>query len=270
MRSGRSKFRLRGSDAARLALAWAVSALALGLAAAVLPGLSASTPWAYVAVAGVSGAVGLLLRPVLVEVSARIGWRAILPVAVAGQALILYVAIALVPAMTSDFLSALAASWVVAVVGTLIAWAATAGTDDGLVTFSSGGGAGPPRSSTPRWTACCSSSSTGCPSRCCGGPSSPAPCRRSDDGSHRASTPPTSGSHSCPAPRRPASSESCTGPSTASRPSAGTTARPTGCWWRTVPRMPGSSRPGRVTGVASSRTTGSPCPTSSAATHRVP
>jgi uncharacterized membrane protein YvlD (DUF360 family) len=135
MRSGRSKFRLRGSDAARLAFAWAVSALALGLAAAVLPGLSASTPWAYVAVAGVSGAVGLLLRPVLVEVSARIGWLAILPVAVAGQALILYVAIALVPAMTSDFLSALAASWVVAVVGTLIAWAATAGTDDGLVTF---------------------------------------------------------------------------------------------------------------------------------------
>jgi uncharacterized membrane protein YvlD (DUF360 family) len=135
MGSGRPRFRLRGSDFVRLALAWAVSSLALGLAAALLPGLSASTRWAYVAVAGVSGVVGLLLRPVLVEISARIGWMAILPVAVAGQALILYVAIALVPTMTSDFWAALAASWVVAAVGTLIAWAATAGTDDGLVTF---------------------------------------------------------------------------------------------------------------------------------------
>jgi uncharacterized membrane protein YvlD (DUF360 family) len=135
MGSGRPRFRLRGSDVVRLALAWAGSALALGLAAALLPSLSVSTPWACVAVAGVSGVVGLFLRPVLVEVSARIGWLAILPVALAGQALILYVAIGLVPTVTADFWAALAASWIVASVGTLIAWAGTAGTDDGLVTF---------------------------------------------------------------------------------------------------------------------------------------
>jgi len=134
MRAGQPRFRLRGSDVARLAAAWAIAALALWAADVFLPDLSASSPWAYVAVTGVSGVIGLVLRPLLVEVSARLGWLAVLILAFVGQAVIMYAAILLVPSMTSDFSAAVGASWIVAAVGTVIAWASTAGTDDGLVT----------------------------------------------------------------------------------------------------------------------------------------
>ncbi len=134
MGARQSRFRLRGSDVARLAVSWGISAVALWVAGAILPGLSATTPWAYLVVAAVAGLIGLAIRPVLVEVSARIGWLAVLFVALAGQAVIMYVAILAVPSITADFWTAVAASWIAAAVGTLIAWGATAGTDDGLVT----------------------------------------------------------------------------------------------------------------------------------------
>jgi uncharacterized membrane protein YvlD (DUF360 family) len=134
MSGGRQWFRLRGSDVVRLLLSWLISALALRIAAALLPGLSVSTPWGYFAVAAVSGVIGLVIRPVIVEVSARIGWVAVLLVAVAGQALVIYAAILIVPAVTADFWTALLASWIAALVSTLFAWVTTAGTDEGLVT----------------------------------------------------------------------------------------------------------------------------------------
>jgi len=101
---------------------------------ALLPGFSASSWWSYAAVAAVAGAVGLVLRPVMVEVSARVGWLAVLLVAVGGQALVMYVAILSVPGIESTAWTAFSATWVSAIVGTLMSWATTAGTDDGLVT----------------------------------------------------------------------------------------------------------------------------------------
>ena len=130
----RRRNRPRWGDAARLLLTWASSALALWVTAGLLPGLSATTAWAWVAVAAMTGVVGFLVRPVMVEVSARIGWLAVLPVALVGQALIVYGAMVLVPSITTSFGSAFVASWVTAAVGTLIAWVSTAGTEDGLVT----------------------------------------------------------------------------------------------------------------------------------------
>ena len=134
MRAGQPRFRLRVTDAARFLVSWGISALALWAADAILSGLSASTPWAYLAVTAVAGVIGLVLRPVLVEVSARIGWIAVLLVAFVGQALVMYAAILVVPSMTADFWAAVAASWIVAAVGTVATWATTAGTDDGLET----------------------------------------------------------------------------------------------------------------------------------------
>ena len=128
----------RISDLARLALAWAASTVALIITGALLPGFSAASWWSYAAVAAAAGLVGLVLRPVLVEISARVGWVAVLLTALVGQALIMYVAIRLVPGIESTPLTALAATWVSAVVGTLISWATTAGTDDGLITSLAG------------------------------------------------------------------------------------------------------------------------------------
>ena len=128
----------RVTDLARLAVAWAASTVALIITGALLPGFSATSWWAYAAVAAVAGIVGLVLRPALVEVSARVGWVAVLLIAFIGQALIMYVAIRLVPGIESTAWTALAATWVSAVVGTLISWATTAGTDDGLITSLAG------------------------------------------------------------------------------------------------------------------------------------
>ena len=124
----------RPGDVARLVAAWASSTAALVVTGALLPGLSASDWWDYAAVAAVAGVVGLVLRPVLVELSARFGWLAVLLVALGGQALVTYVAILTVPGIQATGWTALAATWVSAVVGTAIAWATTAGTDDALVT----------------------------------------------------------------------------------------------------------------------------------------
>ncbi|MCB5275229.1 hypothetical protein BJG92_02777 [Arthrobacter sp. SO5] len=129
---------VRLTDLARLAAAWAASTVALIVTGALLPGFSASSWWAYAAVAAAAGIVGLVLRPALVEISARVGWLAVLLIAFGGQALIMYVAILLVPGVESTGWTALAASWVSAVVGTLISWATTAGSDDGMITSLAG------------------------------------------------------------------------------------------------------------------------------------
>ncbi|SFU08699.1 phage holin family protein [Arthrobacter sp. ov118] len=129
---------VRVPDLARLAAAWVASTVALIVTGALLPGFSATSWWAYAAVAAAAGIVGLVLRPVLVEISARVGWLAVLLTALLGQALIMYVAIRLVPGIESTVWTAIAATWVSAVVGTLISWATTAGTDDGLITSLAG------------------------------------------------------------------------------------------------------------------------------------
>ena len=77
------------------------STVALIITGALLPGFSATSWWAYAAVAAAAGLVGLVLRPVLVEISARVGWLAVLLTALVGQALIMYVAIRLVPGIES-------------------------------------------------------------------------------------------------------------------------------------------------------------------------
>jgi hypothetical protein len=118
-------------DLWRLLGAWAGSTVSLVVAAALLPDLDAPF-WILAAVAAVAGIAGLLLRPLLVGLAARIGWVAIILVALAGQAVIMQVALTIVPGVSVSFWTALAASWISAAVGTFISWAATFGTDDGL------------------------------------------------------------------------------------------------------------------------------------------
>ncbi len=134
-RSSSSRTRARRvtlADVGRLLSAWLVSSVTLVLADAVQPDLKASSVWSLVAVAAVSGLVGLLVRPLLVAVAVRIGWLAVLPLALVGQALVMYLAMLAVPGITADFVAAFVTSWICAAVGTLVAYVATAGTDDGL------------------------------------------------------------------------------------------------------------------------------------------
>ncbi|WP_432479941.1 alkaline phosphatase family protein [Nocardioides sp. GXQ0305] len=129
--SGRSR-RVTLADLGRLLSGWLVTSLTLVLADAVQPELTASSFWSLVAVAAVSGVVGLVVRPLLIAVSARLGWIAVLPLALVGQAVVMYVAMQIVPGITATFLAAFVTSWICAAVGTLVAYVTTAGTDDGL------------------------------------------------------------------------------------------------------------------------------------------
>ncbi|WP_181310021.1 phage holin family protein [Nocardioides campestrisoli] len=126
---GPSRWRLTLSDVGRLLSTWAVSTAALWLSALLLPELSASSLWDLALVAAVSGLVGLLVRPVLVEVSVRIAWLTVLPLAFVVQGVVMHVAMITVPGITSTWLVAFVVSWVSAVAGTLAAYVASAGTD---------------------------------------------------------------------------------------------------------------------------------------------
>jgi uncharacterized membrane protein YvlD (DUF360 family) len=121
---------LRLGDIARLLVVWLASSVALAVAGALLPGLTAVAPWAYLVATAVAGLLGLAFRPVLVRVVARIGWLAVVLAGLVGQALLVYAAIWIAPGITATFWSAFWASWIVAVIGTAAAWLGSAGTDD--------------------------------------------------------------------------------------------------------------------------------------------
>ena len=102
----RPRIRLRLGDIARLVAVWLVSSAALALAGALLPDLTAEAWWAYFAATAVAGLLGLVFRPVLVLVASRIGWLAVVLAGLVGQALLVYAAIWIVPAISATFWSA--------------------------------------------------------------------------------------------------------------------------------------------------------------------
>ncbi len=124
------RVRLRLGDIARMVVVWLASSVALAVAGALLPGLTAVAPWAYLVATAVAGLLGLAFRPVLVRLVVRIGWLAVVLAGLVGQALLVYAAIWIAPGITATFWSAFWASWIVAGIGTAAAWLGSAGTDD--------------------------------------------------------------------------------------------------------------------------------------------
>ncbi len=123
-------FRVRPGDIGRLLAVWLVCSLALALADALLSDLSAEGAWAYVGATALAGLLGLVFRPALVFVAARIGWLAIVLAGFIAQALLIYAAIWIAPGITATAGAAFWASWIVAVIGTAAAWLGSSGTDD--------------------------------------------------------------------------------------------------------------------------------------------
>jgi uncharacterized membrane protein YvlD (DUF360 family) len=125
-----STMSFRIGDLVRLVVVWVVSALTLEVTALVLPDLSAPSVWAWFAATAIAAVAGLFVRPVLVAVSARIGWVMVVLAGLLGQALILYLSFRLVPTIEETFLSAFIAAWVVALVSLVLSFVLTAGNDD--------------------------------------------------------------------------------------------------------------------------------------------
>src|SRR3954447_1859232 len=126
--------RLTIADFGRLLTAWLVGGVALAVAVELLPGLTATSAGPLVVTAAVAGVVGMVVRPVLVGVAARFGWWAIALLAVAGQAVVMQVALELVPGVDStSFWSTLAAAWIAARLGTMLSWLLPAATPEAMV-----------------------------------------------------------------------------------------------------------------------------------------
>ncbi|TNC31187.1 phage holin family protein [Mumia zhuanghuii] len=125
--------RLRIGDAVRLLLAWAGATATLAVVGWVLDDLEFTAWWTPAVAAAVTGLVGLVLQPLFVSVAARIGWLAVVALAVVGQAVVVAVALAVVPGVVVEsWWAPLIAAWLAALVGSLLAWISTAGTDEGF------------------------------------------------------------------------------------------------------------------------------------------
>ncbi|HET6985983.1 MAG TPA: alkaline phosphatase family protein [Kribbella sp.] len=122
---------IRTGDLGRIVATYVTSVLALAFAAAVLSGLRFSSFGQLLAAAAAALLVGALVRPLLVAASAAIGWLAVLLLAVLGQAVILAVALTLIPGIEADsFWVVLAAAWIAAAATTIVAWLSTSGTPE--------------------------------------------------------------------------------------------------------------------------------------------
>jgi uncharacterized membrane protein YvlD (DUF360 family) len=123
--------RLTGADVVRLAVSWFLAFLALLLTAVLLPGFT-YTSWAPLFVAAAAtGLVGMVVRPLLVELAAAIGWIAVALATLFGQALVMQLALTVVPGVHFDsFWTAVAAAWIAAAFGTILTWLISAGTDE--------------------------------------------------------------------------------------------------------------------------------------------
>jgi uncharacterized membrane protein YvlD (DUF360 family) len=122
---------VRPSDVVRLLASWALAALALGLTVWLLPGFSVSSWRPVIIAAAATGLVGMIVRPVLVEVAAAIGWVAVALATLFGQALIMMLALSIDPGVSYDsFWTVVLASWLAAAFGTLLTWVFSAGTDE--------------------------------------------------------------------------------------------------------------------------------------------
>ncbi|MCG2621922.1 phage holin family protein [Arthrobacter sp. I2-34] len=90
--------RIRVADLLRLVVAWLISAVALGVAVLLLPGVETTGGFlSLLAVSAVTGLVGVLIRPVLAELAAAVGWIAVGLMALVGQAVVMQVALWVVP-----------------------------------------------------------------------------------------------------------------------------------------------------------------------------
>jgi uncharacterized membrane protein YvlD (DUF360 family) len=117
------------------AVVWVVAtALAVLVADAIVPGFHADVPLGPLGFAVVLGIAGVALQPLLVAGAVRLGWAGVLVLALVGQATMVLVAAWILPGVhIDDFWSAFLVAWIVGVVGTVVGWLSTAGTDDGMV-----------------------------------------------------------------------------------------------------------------------------------------
>jgi len=106
---------------------------ALGLTIVVLPGLSADYWWAVLVAALVLGLFGVVVRPAVASLMARIGWGGVVVGWLLAQAALLYAALAVTPGIRVDgFWTAFWASWIYSALVSVALWVVTAGRSEAV------------------------------------------------------------------------------------------------------------------------------------------
>ncbi|MCU7730450.1 phage holin family protein [Actinoplanes sp. KI2] len=101
---------------------------ALGLTILMLPGLTADNGWSVLFAAVLLGLFGVVIRPAVASLMARIGWVGVLAGWLLAQAALLYLALALAPGIRVDgFWTAFWASWIYSALISIALWVVTAG-----------------------------------------------------------------------------------------------------------------------------------------------
>ena len=126
------RWSLRWGDLGRAVVALAGATLGLLLASWIVPDFDVGGPEQALVAAFLIFLIGAILRPVLVIVATLLGWVGAILIGLFGQALVIWLVLAVMPADEGRLWSAFLASWIVAAVSTLFVWVATAGTDDAV------------------------------------------------------------------------------------------------------------------------------------------
>ena len=93
--------RIQVGDVVRLLVSWFLTFLALLLTAELLPGFDYTSWQPLVVAAAVTGVLGMVVRPILVVLASAIGWVAVALAALFGQAIVMQIALDIVPARPS-------------------------------------------------------------------------------------------------------------------------------------------------------------------------
>lgn len=129
----RHRWRLRWGDLGRALLGLLGATAGFVIASWVLPALPLRGPWQAFVAAVLVAVVGAVLRVVLVEGAVLLGWIGALLLGLLGQAFVVWFVFYFPEGLNAaDLVTAVIASWIVAIVSTTFVWIGTAGTDDAV------------------------------------------------------------------------------------------------------------------------------------------
>jgi len=129
----RHRWRLRRGDVGRALLGLVGATVGFLITSWLLPDFEVtSVRQAFLAAAAVA-VIGAVLRVVLVELAVLLGWVGAILLGLLGQAVAVWIVFyAPYGLSAADLVTAVLASWIVAIVSTLFVWVGTAGTDDAV------------------------------------------------------------------------------------------------------------------------------------------
>ncbi len=120
----------------RLLALWVLDSVALGITISWVDGISALHWWSVPIAALAVAAAAAVLRPVLAALAVALSWFGVFVIGLLSQAVVMYAGFLLTPGIeVADFGSAFWASWVYALVATVLAWLLGVDEEDAFIAY---------------------------------------------------------------------------------------------------------------------------------------